>query len=88
MMKWVEAGNIMRDKNHLSESGFNGILLIPTMKATSEKPLLGPGPNWTTFGTGGFRVTESDVAGHFESYKARILPLYVQRASMCGINLD
>ncbi len=44
--------------------------------------------NRTTFGTGGFGVTESDVAGHFESYKARILPLYVRRASMCGINLD
>ena len=33
--------------------------------------------NRTTSGTGGFGVTESDVAGHFESYKLRILPLYV-----------
>jgi hypothetical protein len=33
--------------------------------------------NTTTFRTTGFVVTESDVAGHFESYKARILPLYV-----------
>jgi len=44
--------------------------------------------NWTTFGTGGFGVTESDVVGHFESYKARVLPLYVRRARMCGPNLD
>ncbi len=27
----------------------------------------------TTFGTTGFVVIESDVAGHFESYKARTL---------------
>jgi len=44
--------------------------------------------NRTTFGTGGFVVIKSDVAGHFESYKARILPLYVRRASMCDTNLD
>ena len=33
-------------------------------------------------------VTESDVAGHFESYKARILTLYVRTASMCSSNVD
>jgi len=44
--------------------------------------------NWTIFGTGWFVVIKSDVAGHFESYKARILPLYVRRASMWDTNLD
>ncbi len=55
---------------------------------TSLKPLLGPVSNTTTFGTTGFVVTESDLVGLFESYKARILPLYVQTASICSSNLD
>jgi hypothetical protein len=43
------------------------------LKNTSLKPLLGLVSKYDHFWDHtGFVVTESDVAGHFESYKARI----------------